>query len=228
MRATRRNRQVQPRRDPIDGERGMRRVLLVEDRPFVADPIASALLAPHDVAVGWCRDAQGEVTCDGFVNEQCPLHEQVELVLDVRAASASRLMGGELGVACAGVVGIPVVATGPTRPDKTDAPWAVATCSAEDASDFCRQLLDHPQVFEDQRVDDLVHRVLQMRGDEVGEVAVDVVRWPGSVAVVVRCEALPSSATCGAVDQAVREAWRTRTDGDHEVSLSFTTHYGSA
>lgn len=228
MPSQRTNQLLQCRSEIVDAPMPGRRVLVVEDRPFAADGVAAQLHEHGDVVVTWCRDVHGEVTCGYVVNQRCPLREPVELVIDVRSSAVGELTAGELGVACAGVAGIPIVAACSTRPGAEEAPWALATCAIEDAAGFSRQLLGHPGPWQELRLEDLVRRVLGMRQEDVGEVEVDVVRWPGAATVVVRTERLPGAASCAAVDRAVRGALRTDVGKADAVGLSFTTRVSTA
>lgn len=183
-----------------------RTVLVVEDRPFVADSIAEQLYEQDNVRVVWCRDADGDVLCAGRVADRCPLTSQVDFVLDVRTGEAPRLTGEELGVACAGTGGIPVIVVEPARPGSERNTWGLATCAPDEAVDFCRHVLNHPTQWQEQRIADIATRVLRVSGDDVGEVDVEFRRWDGALTVVVRTERDASPTTCASINRTIRSA----------------------
>lgn len=197
-------------------------VLVVEQLPFSAD-VAAAHLKDHGAMVVWCRASDGRIECAESALATCPLHGPVDLVLDVRAGANTGLAGGELGVACAGLDGIPVVAAGPVRPSEEETPWALARCRIDEAAAFCLRVLDHPQPWESLRMHDLVRRVVDLRGDDVGEIRVDLSRWREAVRVHVGTQRQPSEATCAAIDRAVRALKPRIAPDDVEVVLSFTS-----
>lgn len=223
MRSSQVNRLLQSRRPPAHRARRPPTVLVVEERPATADHIAAQLQGQRTTRVLWCRGADGRVTCDQVASATCPLMEDVDLVLDVRTGGTERLTGDELGVACAAVAGIPVVAAAPLRPTRSEAPWAVATCTLDEAADFCSSLLDNPDPWQEQRLEDLVRRIVAMREGGIGEVAVDLVRWPEAVTVVIRTQRRPSADTCAAIDAAVRAIRPPIAPDGVAVGLSFST-----
>jgi hypothetical protein len=198
------------------------RVVVVEDHPFAADDVAGELASRGDAHLAWCRDDRGDVTCEGVVNDGCPLLGHVDLVLDVRRGTGD-LAAGELGVACAGVAGLPVVVAGPTRPPLGDAPWAVATCSSSDAAAFCGHLLAHPDAWVELRLEDLARRILRMRHEDVGRLDVRLLRWPSAVTLVVRSDFPLTPGSCDAVSGEMRALRPRPWPDDVETAVSFST-----
>lgn len=198
-------------------------VLVVEEQPAAADPIAAQLQVRRPTRVVWCRAPDGRVTCDQVASGTCPMLEHVDVVLDVRTGGPHRLTSGELGVACTGAAGIPVVAAAPRRPARVEAPWAVARCTLEEAADFVLHLLANPDPWKELQLEDLVRRVVATRGEDVGEVKVDLIRWPDAVTIVIRTERLPSAATCAVIDNAVRVIGPKVAPDGVDLGLSFTT-----
>ena len=222
MPARRVNQLLQARPHTPDEPTRAARVLVVEEEPFAGDAIAAELRDRKHIPVTWCRGSDGLVDCTEKVRGGCPLHGPVDLVLDVRTGSGDRLTGGELGVACAALEGIPVVAAGPVRPGPEEAPWALARCTLDEAAELFSHVLEHTDAWQNLRLEDLVRRVASMGEEEVGELSVDVVRWPDAVTVVVATSTPLSPATCAEVDRALRSLTPRIAPAGAELFLSFT------
>ena len=179
-------------------------VLVVEELPFTADAVAAQLRGRRPTKVLWCRGPDGRVPCSLAPRTDCPLAECVDVVVDVRTAQGEELTSGEAGVACAGAVGIPVIAAVPEGPDVRRVPWALATCALDDVADFCLHVHDHPDQWRRQRLEDLVQRVLRMRDEEGGRVTADLRPWLTCLTILIRTERSLSASACEAVDAALR------------------------
>lgn len=91
------------------------RILVVEDRTGESiDTILDLVDAGHRVVR--CQPVGGEVEpCAGMAGTgECPLHEQVDLVVDVHTGEDFALR--ELGAMCAARAGAPVVSIGHVSP----------------------------------------------------------------------------------------------------------------
>jgi hypothetical protein len=193
----------------------------VEQEPLSGEQLATELTRDAQVEVVWCRNTDGSVNCVQSRGEPCPLADPVAFVLDVRSGVEGGLSSGEAGVVCAEALGVPVIVAGPTRPTSHEASWAAASVALGDAASFCGHLLNHTRAYQELRVEHQVRSLLRRYGEDVGDLEVKLVRWPSSTVVVVRSGRLPSTATCDAIDAALRAA---RPPLAEVVGVSFTTH----
>ena len=90
------------------------RILVVEDEiGDSVDTILDLVDAGHRVVR--CQPVGGEVSpCAGMTGGECPLHEPVDVVVQIRTGDAMTMR--ELGALCAARIGTPVVSVGHTPP----------------------------------------------------------------------------------------------------------------